>query len=164
LVGPESTHQVDHCVGAEHRRFHTAAVGNIAAHELDLPEIGGRAQVVCLLRMATDHADAGVAAPQFLGQMRADEAAAADEHDELLFERCEISQLTFESSGRHTGSGPRPDGPAHAACGETPQAAMPATATAGISRMPYQGGRCLPLRALTIALPRRICSSAALGS
>lgn len=74
-------------MGAADGGLHAAPVGDIAARELDLAQIGQRTQVDGLFRVPVGDTQARAAAQQFLRQMRAEEPAAADEGDEPVFER-----------------------------------------------------------------------------
>ena len=66
-------------------------VGDVAARELDLSEFGERLQCERAFGMALGNSQPRAPAKQSLRQVRAEEPTAADQHDELAFERCEMS-------------------------------------------------------------------------
>ncbi len=91
LPGAERADEVGRRVRALHRRGEARGIAHVAAHELDLPEAGQRAQAERLLRVALGDAQPRAAPQQLLREMRAEKAAAADQHDQLVFERRGVS-------------------------------------------------------------------------
>jgi hypothetical protein len=71
LVAAERADQINRRVGAVQRRRHAALVGDVAAAEVDLPEVGERLEAEGLLGMAIDDPQAGAALQQLLREVRA---------------------------------------------------------------------------------------------
>src|SRR5690606_10629120 len=72
--------------------------------ELYLPEIGQRLEAEGVLRIALGDPHAGAAPQELPRHMAAEEAAAADQDDELVFERCEMSHDPMQSGACGAGS------------------------------------------------------------
>ena len=83
----QDAHQVDHDVGAAHRRRHRFGVPDIGLHRMDLADPAERLQVAGEVRPPHRDADAVVAAGQRPDQMAAEEAGTAKHRDQRVVVR-----------------------------------------------------------------------------
>ena len=87
LIRAKGAHQIHHCVRARDTGGNAIGLAHIAAGKLQLPQIAQRFERKGALRIARGNTQPRTARQQVLRDMAADKAAAADQNDELVFER-----------------------------------------------------------------------------
>ena len=86
-VAGERAGEIDHAMRAGDEAGVQVGPGDVGADELDLAQIGERFELERLLRVPADDPEPGPARQQFLRDIGAEIAVAADQDNELVGER-----------------------------------------------------------------------------